>query len=141
MPFDIGKFLGRYLQALACLSIGSMVVSAVLFDSLNVDFSVILVFWAAAYLIRHQPAARNWTIGFCSLILMTSIGLSVYAVIAGTDQITFRMGGIKFEHPAPLTISVISGITAVMVGLPLALLLTPQARREFQRSAVAGPTT
>lgn len=141
MPHDIGKFVGRYLQALACLSIASMFVSVVFLDSLNVDFSVILVFWAATYLIRHQPAARNWTIAFCCLILISLVVLAAYAAIAGTDRITIRMGGAKFEQPSMLTISILSGITALMVGLPLALLLTPQARREFQRPSVVGPRT
>jgi hypothetical protein len=137
MPNDIGKFVGRYLQAVACLSIASMVVSAVFFDSLNVDFSVIFQFWAATYLIRHHPAARTWTIGVCTLVLLSLVALSVYAAIAGTDQITLWVGGAKIEHPAVLSVAALSGIMAVMVGLPLALLLTPQARRELRRPTVA----
>jgi hypothetical protein len=65
MPNDIGRFVARYLQVLACLSIVSMVATAIFFDALHIDFSFLLLFWAAEYLIQHNPKARRWTIGVC----------------------------------------------------------------------------
>lgn len=133
---DIGKFVGRYFQALACVSIASMIITLIFFGALHIDFSFIFLFWAAAYLIKHTPTARKWTIGVCGFVLAGLVAIFVYAALGGTQHMTVALG-TRIEDPSLWHVAAVTGVFAVLVGFPLALLLTPQARREFQRPAAA----
>jgi hypothetical protein len=133
---DIGRFVGRYFQALAWLSIALMIIRPIFFDTLYIDVSFIFLFWAAAYLIKHHPTARKWTIGVCGLYLAALVAMFVYAAIAGTQRMTVLLG-TRIEHPSLGQVAAVACLSAVLVGFPFALLLTPQARREFQPAAGA----
>ena len=134
MLFDIGRFVGRYFQTLAWLSIASMIIMPIFFGWLPIDISFIFLFWAAAYLIKHHPTARNWTIGVCAFVLMGLIAMFLYAALAGTQGMTVTLG-TRFNHPSLWQVGAVVCVLSVLVAFPLALLLTPQARREFQRRA------
>ena len=72
--FDTGRFVARYLQVLAWLSIGWMVASLIFYGSLRLDFSFVLLFWAAAALKRHSPTARKWVLALSGVTLAAAIG-------------------------------------------------------------------
>lgn len=131
MPIhDVGRFVGRYFQILACLSMASMVIAPIFFDYWYFDFSFVLLLWAASHLIRHNPTARSITIWTCGLCVVAIVGILIYAGVLGADAITIRLGK-PIENPSFFLIAVVAGIMLVAVGIPLALLLTPQARQEF----------
>jgi hypothetical protein len=130
---DIGKFVGRYFQVLGCLSIASIIIGAILGNGLQLDLSFILFFWAGAYLIKHHPAARNWTIGLCGLVLIAALVLLLVALIAGAEHMYVTFFGTRIENPPLWVVAIVSSALLAIIGFPFALLLTPQARREFQR--------
>jgi membrane associated rhomboid family serine protease len=129
---DIGKFVGRYFQGLACVSIASMLSEPIFFDAMHIDFSFLFLLLAAEYLIKHHPTARKWTIGACGFILVSLAGMFIYAATAGTQRM-FVLVGKRIEHPSLLQVAAVTSLLGLVFGLPLILLLTPQARKEFQR--------
>ena len=137
MPLrDIGKFVGRYFQVLAWLSIASMIISPIFFDSFHIDFSFILLFWAAGHLIRHNPTARRWTVGITGVSAAAIALMLGYAAIAGTDGMTVTFG-TRVEDPPFWMIAGVAGVLLVLLATPLCLLLTPKARQEFGVAAGA----
>ena len=96
---DIGKLVGRYFQVLACLSIASMVISPIFFDALYIDFTFILLFWAAGHLIEHNPTARKWTVRITGLGMVGVVLMLVYAAIAGTEGVIVSFG-VRIEDPS-----------------------------------------
>jgi hypothetical protein len=131
---DIGKFVGIYFYVLACASIVSMLIGAIFFDSLYVDFTIILLLWAAPNLIRHKPAARRWTIRVCGFMLfILAVMSTVFAILGALDvgHSTFSLFGKTIEHPSPWLVAALLFATGVMIGLPLVLLLTRRAKLEF----------
>lgn len=132
MPLrDSGKFVGRYFQALAWLSIASMIVIPIFFDHIHIDLTFILLFWAAGHLIRHNSTARKWTLGLTGFCVATITLMLVYAMIAGTDEMTIRFGARIIENPSLWQVAGVAGVFIILAGLPLSLLLTPKAKREF----------
>jgi hypothetical protein len=108
-----------------------MFVSGIFYDSVNVDFSVVLMFWLGTCLVRHHPLARKWSIAVCVMVLICIAIMIGAASAAGTDHMRVRVGSLKLDRPSlPVLISV-GCAQAVLVGFPLWLLLTPQAKREF----------
>jgi hypothetical protein len=136
LPFDIGRFVGRYLQILACVSIASMAVDLLLFDQLKIDLSFVFFFWAGAALIRHSPTARKWVIGVSGLAIFLSLVMVLYAVTVGTDAMTVTIGRRIDNPPIGYVLGVMSFLVLI-AGIPLVLLLTRQARNEFARAARA----
>jgi hypothetical protein len=59
---DTGRFVARYLQVLAWVSIASMIAGPIFFDSLYIDVSPFFLFWAASALKRRSPTARKWVL-------------------------------------------------------------------------------
>ncbi|TWU12384.1 hypothetical protein CA54_12080 [Symmachiella macrocystis] len=144
MPFnDIGKFVGRYFQVLAWLSIISMIVSLIFFDyfvfefDLRFTFIFILLFWAAHHLIRHNATARNWTIGITGFYVALIILTLLFASLVGTEGMSVTLDGRIIENPSIGQVATVAMPVLLLVGMPLGLLLTPKARREF--GVVGGP--
>ena len=137
MPLkDVGKFVGRYFQVLAWLSIASMIVWPIFFDNLHIDLSFILFFWAASHLIRHHSTARKWTVGITGFTAATIALTLGYAAIAGTDGMTVSFG-TRIEDPPFWMVAAVAGVLLILIAIPLGLLLTPQARQEFKATAEA----
>lgn len=137
MPFrDIGKFVGRYFQVLAWFSIAWMVISPIFFDRVHVDFSFVLLFWAAGHLIRHNPTARKWTVGLTGFSVAVLVLMLGYAVISGTDGMTVTFGA-PVEDPPLWMVAAIAGVLLALIAIPFCLLLTPKARQEFGVTAGA----
>ena len=131
-PLDIGRFVGRYLQVLACLSLVSNIVDAVFFDQLNIDLSFVFLFWAGAYLIRHSTTARKWVVGVSGLAILVCLAIVVYAVAFGTEGIYVSLWR-PIENPSLGQVWGVASFLGIIAGIPFVLLLTPQARREFIR--------
>ena len=107
-----------------------MLISPIFFDSFHIDFSFILLFWAASHLIRHNHTARKWTVGIAGFIVAAIALMLVYAAIAGTEGMTVSFG-TRIEDPPLWMVAGIAGLLLVLIAIPLCLLLTPKARREF----------
>lgn len=106
-PGDLGLFVGRWFQGLACLFVGFMVLAPLLLDKQHYNGAFLFFFWVAPYLKRHRPRARWVAVGLCVVVLV------------GTWLATM-----------PLHLAFKLGLTAV-VAVPLVLLLSPRARAEF----------
>ena len=117
MPInDIGKFVGRYFQVLAWLSIASMVISPIFFDSLNFDFTFILLFWVAHHLIRHNATARNCTIGITGFYVALIILMLLNACLAGTESMRVTFGRRIIENPSFGQVATVAIALILLVG-------------------------
>ena len=137
LPFDIGRFVGRYLQVLAWISIASMVVNALFFVRFQFDLSFVFLFWAGACLIRHGPTARKWVIAISGLHVFACFAVLLYTLIAGTDGMTAAIGRRIIENPPVGYVAGVVSCLALLAGIPFVLLLTRQARNEFTGDAEA----
>ena len=132
LPFDIGRFVGCYLQGLACVSVASIAVHLVFFDQLHIDLSFVFLFWAGACLMRHSPTARKWVIGISCLFISVCVAMILCAVYFGTSSMTVLMGRL-IDNPSVGQVTGAWSFTMLLAGIPL-LLLTRQARNEFSQS-------
>lgn len=132
LPFDVGKFVGRYLQVLACFSIASMAASVLFFQTLVIDVSFIFFLWAGAYLMKHHPTARKWVIGVSALCVILSVAVIFDALVLGTDSVLVIIGR-AVDDPALLHVVGIAACFILIASTPLILLLTRQAKNEFSR--------
>jgi hypothetical protein len=133
--FDTGRFVARYLQALGCLSIVSMVVSAAFFDSLRIDFMFLFLFWAAAGLKRRSPTARTWVVWISGLILAFCAGMLLWATVFGTAGMSVTLGRARTPNPPLWQVFVVTGLFAAIASPPFFLLRTAHARRQFDAGA------
>ena len=129
--FDTGRFVARYLQVLAWLSITSMIAGAVFFDSLNIDLSPIFLFWAASALKRRSRTARKWVLALAGLTLGMLVLMLVWAMVAGTSGMTVSFGTSRIKNPALWQIAAVAVPIAVVVAVPFAVLMSERARRQF----------
>jgi hypothetical protein len=131
--FDTGYFTARYLQTLGVISILWMIVGPFFTHSFDLDLSFILSFWAASGLRRRSPIARKWTIAFCGLVLavlVIFIGFILFTF--GKDLSRFHLNFFgRIENPTVLQMLGVSAVMAILAGIPLAVLLSPRARRQF----------
>jgi hypothetical protein len=126
-----GRFVARYLQVLAWFSIASTVAAPILFHSLDIDLSPILLFWAAHALKRRSRAARRWVLAIAGLVLVLVAFSFVRAIVAGTAGITVWLGTRKVSDPALWQLAAIVVPLAALAIVPLAVLMSERARREF----------
>src|SRR2546425_1047667 len=98
--FDTGRFLARYFQVLACLSIAWMIAAPIFFNSLDLDVSPIFMFWAASALRRHSPTARKWVLGVTGLPLAVGTLLFLSVAFFGAKGISVAPGGPPINNPA-----------------------------------------
>jgi hypothetical protein len=129
--FDTGRFVARYLQVLASLSIASMIAGPIFFDSMHIDLSPIFLFWAASALKRRSRTARKWVLALAGLTLGVLVLMFVWAVVAGTNGMTVYFGTGRIENPALWQVAVVAVPVAVVVGVPSAVLVSERARRQF----------
>ena len=54
----------------------------------------------------------------------------VYALVAGTEKMTVRLGS-EIKNPSLAQVAAALAIFAVIIGTPVALLMTQRAKREF----------
>jgi hypothetical protein len=137
--FDTGRFVARYLQVLACLSIASMIASPILFDSARIDLSPIFLFWAASALKRRSRTARKWVIALAGLTLGALALMLAWAVVAGTNGMTVSFGTGRIKNPALWQVAAVAVPIAVAVGVPFAVSISERARRQFGSNPSARP--
>jgi len=138
-PFDIGVFVGRYLYVLAWLSVASMIVGVLVFDRWQFDLSFIFMLWAGRYLTKHSSTARRWTIGISGLFLFVCLAMTLVAVVFGTGGMTISVGH-RITDPPLWAVFCVTAAMAMIAGIPFALLMTGQAKREFARGALNSTT-
>lgn len=136
--FDTGLFVARYLQALALLSIGSMIVTWVRDQRFYVDVSFIFLFWTAAALKRHSRTARAIVIGVCGFLLACLLVVLAKGIFFGTGGITVSFGR-RYENPPLWMLLVVAAILAVLAGIPFLVLLSAPARRQFAHALAPRP--
>lgn len=131
---DVGRFVGRYFQVLAVLSVAHIMIQAAFFDTIRIDFSFLLLLWAAGPLMRHQPVARKWVLGVLGFILCLMVGILVVVVWDGMEGVAMNARG-ESDDPGVGRFALVFTAAFVAVGLPFALLVTPKAQREFAELA------
>jgi uncharacterized integral membrane protein len=136
--FDLGRFVARYLQVLAWLSIGWMIVEPIFFDSLDIDLSPIFLFWAASALKRRSQTARKWVMIIAGFLLSLIVLGLLWAVFGGTDGMTVSYGPRRIENPTLGQVAAFAVTFAAVVGVPFAVLMSERARRQF-RGDLSGP--
>src|SRR4051794_25318888 len=129
--FDTGRFVARYLQVLAWLSIASMIAGPIFFDSLHIDLSPIFLFWAASALKRRSQTARKWVLAFAGLTLGILALMLIWAMVAGTNGMTVSFGTGRIKDPALWQVAAVAVLIALVVGVPFAVLMSERARRQF----------
>ena len=136
--FDSGRFVARYFQVLAWLLIAWMIAAPIFFDMLSIDVTFIFLFWAAARLKHHSPAARKWVLGISGLALLFATVMLLKDVFLGTDGTTVIVAGRRHENP-PLWLSLAFSVPAMLLAaVPFCVLITPHARRQFSGSDASG---
>ncbi len=91
LPNDIGKFVGTYFQVLGWLIVGWMALTWMFYDRLEFNITFVLLFWAAAFLKRHSPTARIWTLWFVGLAIVVLACLIIYSATSGPRQVEFGL--------------------------------------------------
>src|SRR5215207_6420376 len=128
--FDTGRFVGRYLQAWAVLAAVWTVAEPFIFHRFDPSPLPVLLWWAGSALKRRSQTARFWVIGVSALILCIGAYLVGRAVLVGTGDLTIRMGR-PVRGPALWQVLVHWGTFAALIGVPLGVLLSARARRQF----------
>ena len=134
--FDTGRFIARYLQVLAWLSIASMVAGPILFDSLHIDLSPVFLFWGASALKRHSRTVRKWVLALAGLTLAVIVLILVWATAFGTSGMTVSFGPSRIKNPELWQVALVAVPIVAVVAVPLAVLMSERARRQF--AAVPG---
>src|SRR3954463_15422736 len=113
--FDTGRFVARYLQVLAWLSIASMIAGPIFFDSVHIDLSPIFLFWAASALKRRSRTARKWVLALAGITLGLLVLMLVWSIVAGTNGMTVSLGSGRIENPALWQVAAVAVPIAVIV--------------------------
>jgi hypothetical protein len=138
-PFDVALFVSRYLAVLAWLSIASMILSAVIFHSLYLDFSCLFLFWASRRIAQRSQHARDWVVGLAGLIIVAAFIIDGAALAFGTGFITVILLGHRFQNPAAWLVILTSALPILIAIVPLILLRSPSGRRQFPGYPAAKP--
>src|SRR4051812_14341140 len=121
--FDTGRFVARYLQVLAWLSVVSMLVS-LLRGSLHINLSPVFLFWAAAGLKKHSPRARLWVIWLDVLMLVGAAALFLWIAVDGTAGTHLSLGPIRRDNP-PLWLCALALVPFLIIcAIPLVVLMS-----------------
>lgn len=137
--FDTARFASRYLYILAWLSVASMIAELIFSRSLNINFSFLLLFWAASELKRRSRAARSCVIFFGNFILVVCLLALVWAATKGTDGMSVSYGFGKIKNPALWQVAASVGMASLIVGIPVGVLMSKRARRQFESEATTIP--
>ena len=137
--FDTGHFVARYLEILAWISIASMIAGPLFFDTLRIDLSFLLLFWAASALKRHSATARKWVLGIAGLCLVVSLLMLIWAAVFGTEGMTVSMGGRRTTNPPLWQVLLVSAPIIAIAGIPFGVLVSRRARRQFSPVRVEEP--
>lgn len=132
--FDTGRFVASYFQILAGLSVASMILQPILYDSLRIDLTPIFLLWAASALKRHSPTARKWVIGITGLALAADAIMVISSLIFGTDHMTVSLGTRHIENPTLPQVALVAILLGILVGVPFFTLMSERARQQFVTS-------
>lgn len=129
--FDTGRFVARYIQVLAWMSIASIITRAMIFDALHLNPSPVFLFWAASALKRRSRTARKWVLWIAGLTLLALIVVDVLTILLGTDGMVLTLGPRRIMNPPIWQALLVSIPIAVAAGIPFVILLSERARRQF----------
>ncbi|MEM6552442.1 MAG: hypothetical protein AAF750_10010 [Planctomycetota bacterium] len=134
-PRDIAKFVSIYFWVLGYLGLASLIISLVMFmltqSALWFDFSFIIYLWAGSELGRRNLKARVWTIRLCIVVICLIVLMHVLGVFFGNSEWRVSIG-VDIESPEYWQVLVVSALLLMLATIPLVLLLTPAARRQFE---------
>ncbi|MEM6755528.1 MAG: hypothetical protein AAF586_00035 [Planctomycetota bacterium] len=136
--YDLGWMTGRYLQALAGISLVGCIIGMFVSRSFMLDCNIVLYLWAAHYLIKHHPAARMATLIFSGVVLTVVLAGSGFVLIVGKEGMAITAGRRIENPPIWAVFATLFGI-GLLAGFPFVMLLTPKARREFTRRPADHP--
>ena len=128
--FDAGKLTARYLQVWSVLSVLNMIFSAAFYGRINLDISAVLILWAAHHLIKHSKTARTWVMAICFINVAGILIFILVSIFAPLDWYTISFAG-KGMSPNRFIVIGIPIVFLVIVSIPLWLLNTEEAKREF----------
>jgi hypothetical protein len=128
--FNAGRFVARYFQTLAVIAAAWNLVHIVFFNTFYFDLSILIWLWIAHHLKRQNPRARKRTIALCAYGVALCFVITFVAVVWGTKGISLHFGLRLKNPPVWATVLVCDTIGAVF-GVPLFVLLSKSARRQF----------
>lgn len=131
-PFIYGRIVAWYLIALGLASIGSTIVSAIFFDSLNIDFTFIFLFWAAYGLMKRSAVARKIVMVFSAILSLLIACLIVWKTFV-PGGVRIHIGQYGIYDPSPALLLLVGGLMILFVSVPFIVLMPARARREFER--------
>ncbi len=131
MPQNIGRFVGRYLQALGVLLLGTMIIEAV-GGSLRIDVTFLLFLLAGTALVLHSSLARKIVLVGSAMTIGASIVFAILArSLSSGGGISVEVFGRPIAQQSAWVVALAIGLLFLSAAVPLGLLLTSQARREF----------
>lgn len=131
MPQDIGRFVGRYLQALGVLSLGAMLIEAI-GGSFRFDVTFLVLLLAGTALTRHSALARKIVLVGSAMTIGASIGFAILArAMTSGGGISVDLFGRPIGQQPGWVVALAIGLLFLSAVVPLVLLSTRQARREF----------
>jgi hypothetical protein len=128
-PFDAGLFTGRYLQIVGLVDIGWMIVEAAYFHAWDLNFGVIVLFWAGSALKRRSRSVRLWVIWICRVFLLF-VPAVITVIVIFHRQIETIDVGLHIQVPWVEALLLVAA-EGVLLAIPYVALQTPAARRQF----------
>lgn len=129
---NVGRFVGVYLQVLAIGGVVSMVVS-LLMDRAVFDPSPLLLWWAGSALKRRSEAARRWCLLIGRISFYGGAAMMLWGTVVGFSRVTVQLGSVSINDPPRWMIPLIAIPMLAIVGVPLFLLESKRAQRQFER--------
>lgn len=133
--FDNGRFVARYLQVLAWISIASMLAAPIFFDSFYLDLTFVFLFWGASALKRHSSRGRKWVLWISGLYMAIGVIGLLYAAVFGTVGMSISIGHRHIEHPAFWQLLIVAAPLLAIPAVPFLVLRTATARQQFETRA------
>ncbi len=129
--FNTSLFVAHWLQTLAWVSIGSMIVWPIIFRSVHIDFSPIFLFWAASAIKRRSRSARRWVLGLGAVGLTALTLMLLWITFAGTGRVFVDPGPGFRRNAAVWEIALAAVSFAALICIPMIVLMSQRARRQF----------
>jgi hypothetical protein len=129
--FDTARFVARYLEVLAWISIASMIAAPLVFSSLRIDITPIFLFWAAAALKRRSQTARRWVLAISGLSLASILYFVVRAMVVSVKGMSVSSSTVRIADDALWLTTAVALAAGVVIAVPVVVLMSERARSQF----------
>ena len=129
---DVGRVVGLYLQVWAMGGLVSIAISLFL-DRPYLDASPLLLWWAGSALKRRSQTARLWCLLLGRIAFYGGSLMVLWGTVVGFNNSTVRLGSMVIHDPPGWMILLITLPMLAIVGVPLFLLESKRAQRQFER--------